>query len=58
MYLELDLNIYPDTQYLVNISIYFSTISQISGVHDSQPVPYIPANLLLFAFFKSAHIFT
>ena len=57
MYLELDLNIYPDTQYLVHISIYFSTISQIS-VHDSQPVPYIPANLLLFAFFKSAHIFT
>ena len=57
MYLELDLNIYPDTQYLVDISIYFSTISQIS-VHDSQPVPYIPANLLLFAFFKSAHIFT
>ena len=43
-------------RYLVDI--YSSTISQISGVHDSQPVPFIPANLLLFAFFKSAHMFT
>lgn len=47
----------PD-RYLVDMPISSSTISQISGVHNSQPVPYIPANLLLCAFFKSAHIFT